>query len=129
MERLRLARPAVAAADRYWAQFIRSLPSASDGLRAYYEAFHFGFGTTREDGREIATQIAGLVVAGTKTSTTSVKWVYEVGGKRVATPGDLSIVLDGHDDPVCIIETTEVNIVPYDEMMDEQFAYEGGEDD
>jgi uncharacterized protein YhfF len=32
-------------------------------------------------------------------------------GKRPPEVGDLSVVLDGHDHPVCIIETTEVKIV------------------
>jgi uncharacterized protein YhfF len=116
-------------ADRYWAQFVQSSPSGSARPRTYYEAFRFGFGATREEASEDATSIATLVVAGTKTSTASLQWVYEADRKRPPMPGDLSIVLDGRDHPVCIIETTEVWIVPYEEMVDERFAYEGGEGD
>ncbi len=110
-------------ADRYWAQFIRSLPPGAMPPPTYLEAFRFG--TTREAASEIAT----LVVAGTKTSTASVKWVHDAEGRPLMKPGDLSIVLDGHDQPVCIIETTEVKIVAFDEMLDEQFASDGGEGD
>jgi YD repeat-containing protein len=62
-------------ADRYWAQFVRSAPAGSARPRPYYEAFHFGSGAD-------ATSIAGLVVAGTKTSTASLQWVYDAEGRR-----------------------------------------------
>lgn len=118
-------------ADRYWAQFIRSSPSGSERPRTYYEAFRFGrtFGATQEEASKIATLVGSLVLAGTKTSTASLLWVYEAEGRRLPKPGDLSIVLDGRDHPVCIIDTTEVKIVPFDEMVDARFAYEGGESD
>jgi len=118
-------------AERYWAQLIRSSPSGPKRPRTYYEAFRFGqtFGATQEEASRIATLVGTLVVAGTKTSTASLLWVYEAEGRRLPKPGDLSIVLDGSDHPVCIIETTDVKIVPFNEMVDERFAYEGGESD
>ena len=54
--------------------------------------------------------------------------MYDADDKPLMKPGDLSIVTLGGDQPACIIETTEVRIVPFDEV-DEQFAYEGGEGD
>ena len=38
------------------------------------------------------------------------------------------MVTNGHDDPVCIIETVDVQTIPFDEVG-ETFAYEGGEGD
>jgi uncharacterized protein YhfF len=67
-----------------------------------------------------ATLVGSLVVAGTETSTASLLWVYEAEGDRPPKPGDLSIVLDGRDHPVCIIVTTEVRIIPFDEMVDQK---------
>jgi uncharacterized protein YhfF len=120
-------------AQRYWAQFLQSAPECSGRPRAYYEAFRFGGGAAdgipEPEARKVATDIATLVLDGTKTSTASLLWVYEAEGKRPPESGDLSIVLDGHDHPVCIIETTDVKVVAFDEMLDEQFAYAGGEDD
>src|SRR6266852_1100507 len=120
-------------ADRYWTQFVQSSSSWSERPRTYYEAFRFGSGATlgapQAEVSRVATVVGALVVAGTKTSTASLLWFYEAEGKRPPKVGDLCIVLDGHDRPVCIIETTEVKIVPFDEMVDEQFAYEGGEGD
>jgi uncharacterized protein YhfF len=39
--------------------------------------------------------------------------------------GSKPIVLDGNNDPLCIVETTEVAVRPYDEV-DARFAYEEG---
>ncbi len=38
------------------------------------------------------------------------------------------MVTNGHDDPVCILETVEVQVIPFDEVG-RDLAYEGGEDD
>jgi uncharacterized protein YhfF len=108
--------------DRYWSQFLQSLPVGIERPQRYYEAFSFG--TTKAG----ATEIATLVLNGTKTSTGSLQWVYDVEGKPLPKPGDLSIVMDGNGHPVCVIETTDVQVMPFD-AVDEQFAYEGGEED
>jgi uncharacterized protein YhfF len=113
---------ATANADRYWAQYLASLPPERRPSASYVEAFSFGF--TPEDGREIAP----LVLAGTKTATGSVYWSYAFDGKRLPEAGDLCIVTAGSDDPVCVIETTEVRIIPYDEVT-EDYAWHGGEGD
>ena len=42
--------------------------------------------------------------------------------------GNLWVVIAGPDEPVCVIEITEVRIFPYDEVPDE-YAWEGGEGD
>jgi hypothetical protein len=53
---------------------------------------------------------------------------FGLGATAGATPAEAG-QLDGHDHPVCVIETTEVKIVPFDEMVDERFADDGGEGD
>ena len=109
-------------ADRYWEQFVQSLPSTAPRPAGYVDATHFG--ETNED----ATQIAALVLAGIKTATGSLPWVYEAEGQPQPQPGDFWVILDSDDQPVCIVETTEVEVKPYDEA-DERFAYDGGERD
>ena len=109
-------------ADRYWAQFLRAQPRGSTPPATYLEAFSFG------TSRESANLIAALVIEGVKTATGSLQWVYEAEGKPIPKPGDLSIVTDGEGQPVCIIEDTEIRIVPFDEV-DEMFAWDGGEED
>jgi uncharacterized protein YhfF len=84
----------------------------------------FSFGTSKESARLITP----LVLSGVKTATGSLQWLYEAEGRTPPKIGDLSIVKDSHDEPVCIIQDTEVRIIPFDEV-DETFAWDGGEED
>jgi uncharacterized protein YhfF len=107
--------------DRYWQQFLASLPvEARD--KSYVEAYWFGMKC--EDAKEIIP----LVLQGIKTSTGSILWSFEADGKPSPKLGDYNIVTDGCDEPVCVLETTEVRILPLDEV-DAQFAFDGGEGD
>lgn len=108
--------------DRYWQQFLGSPTGAAPTLRRYVEAFSFGF--TPED----ATEIAVLVLAGTKSATGSVLWSYEADRKAIPRVGDHWVVVDGRRIPVCIIRTTDIAILPFDEVP-EVYAREGGEED
>ncbi len=108
--------------DRYWEQFLASLPAGASRPSTYRDTAAFGI--TWDD----AGEIAPLVRNGTKTASGSLLWSNEVDGKPGPRPGELWIVLAGADEPVCIIETTEVRIIPYDEVPKE-YAWEGGEGD
>jgi uncharacterized protein YhfF len=111
-----------ASADRYWAGYVASLPPEQRPAQPYVEAFCFGI--VPED----APEIVPLVLAGTKTATGSLLWAYEADGKPLPAAGDHWIVTAGADDPVCIIETTEVRILPFDEVGAD-WARDGGEGD
>jgi uncharacterized protein YhfF len=108
--------------DRYWAQFLATFPDDSERPRAYYESFYFG--STPESAKSIAV----LVLNGVKTATGSLQRVYETEGKRQPAGGDYSIVTDAEGEPLCIIQDTEIRIIPYDEV-DADFAWDGGEMD
>jgi uncharacterized protein YhfF len=108
--------------ERYWNQFLMSLPSSQERPGRCADSFSFGF--TPADAREIAP----LVLNGTKTATGSVLWSYDADGKALPIAGDLWIVLAGTDDPVCIIETTDVRVIPFDEVTAD-YAWDGGEGD
>lgn len=109
-------------ADRYWQQYLASLSGDAEPPPRYLEATGFGF--TPED----ATEIAKLVLDGTKTATGSFLWSYEADGKPVPGAGDFWIVTDGNGDPVCVVRNTDVAILPFDEVP-ETYAREGGEGD
>ena len=66
--------------------------------------------------REVADKLADLIVAGTKTATSSAVWDWEADGDDVPRRGDLEIVLDGSGHPRALIVTTAVEIVPFDEV-------------
>lgn len=76
----------------------------------------------------MADSLLALVLEGTKTATAGALWEYEAEEEPVPEPGQFSIVLDGAGNPRCVIETTEVRVVPMSQV-DPQFAYDEGEGD
>jgi uncharacterized protein YhfF len=105
----------------FWISFQESLglEPTTDRLP---EAWGFG------DSPEMADELGHLVALGIKTATCSLLWQNEAEGEATPKEGALSIILDGAGQPLCLIETTEVRIVTYDEV-DAQFAYDEGEGD
>lgn len=84
----------------------------------------WSFGGTPEQ----ADELLALVLAGTKTATSSALRDYEAEDEPLPTEGSLSIVLDGQGHPRALISTTDVRVVPFDEV-DEEFARAEGEGD
>lgn len=73
-------------------------------------------------------ELADLVVKGEKTATASSYMMYEVDQEVLPTVGSYSIILDSRDQAVCIIRTTNITVVPFDQVSSEQ-AYKEGEGD
>jgi uncharacterized protein YhfF len=112
-------------ADRveiYWQSYLDTLPA--DSLVRDEEYVAEGWG----DSLEMADELGALIADGTKTATCSALWEYEAEGEPLPEVGLKTIVRDGNGDPLCIVETTEVEVRPYDEV-DARFAYEEGEGD
>ena len=84
-----------------------------------YSAWHF---CNDEQG---ANALYPLVLSGQKQATASCLWVYEAEREPVPKPGDYSIILDWEGNARCIIETTRVDIVPFNEVTEEFAAIEG----
>ena len=89
------------------------------GLAGEYDAWAFG---------EAADKLAALVKAGIKTATCSAYDLYEAEGEDLPQPGETSVILDSADEAVCIIRTTRVYVVPFDEVAAEH-AFREGEGD
>ena len=68
------------------------------------------------DTPELKDRLLALVIAGTKTATCSSLWAWEHENESPITPGTLAVILDASDTPRCIIETTSVEIMPYNEV-------------
>lgn len=81
-----------------------------------------------EEHPEIATQLAALVVAGTKRATTGLLAEYLAEGTPLPAVGDLWVVTDGTGAPVCVTRTTAVEGRRWADV-DEAFAFEEGEND
>jgi uncharacterized protein YhfF len=109
--------------QKYWQKFLTQCnPEQAAGYTTIPEAWGFG------DSPHLADALGNLVIQGIKTATCSAVWEYERDGEAIPKVGDLSIILDGRNQPLCIIETTEVRIIPFNEV-DAPFAYAEGEDD
>jgi uncharacterized protein YhfF len=72
-----------------------------------------------------ADALLELVLAGTKTATASAWWDYEHEGEPLPVAGGLGIVLDGRGHARALIETTAVEVVPFDRVDEEHARLEG----
>jgi uncharacterized protein YhfF len=110
------------AVQEFWRSYVDTLPPNPDRQRKTAGVFSFG------DSRELADELATLARQGIKTATCSALLGYEIDQTPLPQKGDLSVVLDGSGNPVLVIETIEVFVVPFNEVS-EQFAFEEGEGD
>jgi len=123
--------------ERYWKEFLSTLPSDSPYHGKTYTAEWFG------DDPKLADELGALVlpsrtgvpplfaartVSGIKTGTCSAVWEWEAEGNSPPEVGSLSITLNGLGEPICILETTEVTLRRFNEV-DENFARSEGEGD
>ena len=113
--------PVRVAADEMWRAYLEVLPE-SERQREYFEAFQFGAG------REMANQLARLVLDGIKTATSDLLWHLDFQNKPRWQVGDEHVVLDGNWLPVCVIRTIQLEEKPFGEV-DERFAWDYGEGD
>jgi len=110
------------AVKQYQEQFFASLPPETKRASRFVEPVAFGF--TPQD----ATEISQLVLHGIKTATGSLLWSYQADGKSLPRAGDFWTVIDGDSNPVCIVQTLNVEIIPFNEVP-EDYARWGGEGD
>ena len=80
------------------------------------------------DSPEMADELLELILIGEKTATCSSLWEWEYDNEKIPYAGMKSLILNGNDEPKCIIETSEVIIKNYCDV-DEHFASAEGEGD
>lgn len=118
-------------AVRLWQEYQRvtGTPSGTEATSVQAEADSqpfqiWGFG----DGPPLADELLELVMNGKKQATAGLFWSYEAEGEALPTPGDYHVITDGSNTPRCIIRTTRVQILPFQEVP-EDFARREGEGD
>ncbi len=104
----------------FWEEFVRQVDDPAGAKARFYEAVGIG------DTKASADEGAALVVAGRKTATSSLLWEYETTGKPPPEVGALSILIDGDEKPVCVFETTWLEVRAFSQV-DAQFARDYGE--
>ncbi len=85
----------------------------------YIHVERWAFGDTERQ----ADELVKLVLDGVKTATCS-----NLDGEGIAQPGDIFVVVDGKNEPVCAIELTTVEMSTFD-RVDESHARAEGEGD
>ena len=77
------------------------------------------------DSPDLSDQLLQLILAGTKTATclSLFEWEHENTGPLAA--GTLSVILNGAGDPKCVIETTQVTPMAYQDVTAEFARCEG----
>jgi uncharacterized protein YhfF len=108
--------------QKYWQDFLSTLPADSPYRSKSYISEGWG------DSPQMADELGALIAAGVKTATCSALWEWEEEGESPPEVGTVTVVIDGSDRPLCIVETVEVTIRRYNEV-DEDFAREEGEGD
>ena len=89
------------------------------GIANDFDAWSFG---------SAADELAELVANGQKTATSSAYALYEIKNESLPLSDVYSVILDSKGNAVCVIKTTKVTIVPFDEVTEEH-AYKEGEGD
>jgi uncharacterized protein YhfF len=106
------------AVEEYWRAFVEAT-----GIYGSYTAWGFG------NDPEMADALGVLVRDGPKRATTSLlSWYEGDDPEPMSQAGDLSVVLDGRGNPICVTRTVGVEVRPFGEV-DEAFAWVEGEGD
>jgi uncharacterized protein YhfF len=106
--------------NAFWKAFTEEHDQPAPGTP--YEVWYFG------DSQELADELAELVVNGKKTATASLYWEYEADGEPLPMVGGYSLITGFEGDPRGVIQTTEVRILPFDQV-EADFAADEGEGD
>ena len=95
-----------------WELFRREHPDAG----ADYQAWAFGGNPDK---------LAELVLAGIKTATASAYPLYAIDGEPLPKVGEYSVILDSREAAVCVIRTTRVSVLPFDQVTEKHAWLEG----
>jgi len=102
----------------FWAEFRKTHPGPDEIPNTTV----FGDSPAQQD------ELCALILAGQKRATASLAQWYGEGGEKMPEPGDYAIILDGAGIPRGVIQTTEVEILPFNQVQ-AAFAAEEGEGD
>lgn len=106
--------------ENFWQEFC-SVNSGIDPLSSY-QVWYFG------NTPEMAEKLLHLVLSGKKTATAAGVWEFDTKPEEMPLINGLSVVTDFDADPKLILRTTEIRILPFNEV-DARFAFDEGEGD
>ena len=104
----------------FWQEFCRSTPGVT--IDTPFQTWFFG------NTPKMARELAELVISGQKTATASLAEVNKINPENAPVDDGYSVVTDFEGHLMCVIQTTEIRHLPFDEV-DAQFAFDEGEGD
>ena len=106
--------------EKFWREFCAENPQVNPNEP--YQVWYFG------NDSKMAKELVELVLQGVKTATASLFWEYEDKPEEEPIVGGYSVVTDYAGAPRCVLKTTEIRVLPFNEV-DAQFAFDEGEGD
>jgi uncharacterized protein YhfF len=103
--------------EEFWKEF--QLHSGLGEEVTYIDCFHF------ELSEYWANELLRLVLIGQKKATSSSLWGYEIEGEKIPQIGDYNIIIDWNGNPRCAIQTTNVRILSFKNIIYEICKLEG----
>jgi len=108
--------------EQYLNAYISTLTPAERDNAKTISTFHFG------DTEECANTCAELTAQGKKKATASLEWCFTVGDEAYPQVGELDVITNWDNNPVCVIKITRIEVLPFNKV-EEDFAIEEGEGD
>ncbi|MBR4599591.1 MAG: ASCH domain-containing protein [Treponema sp.] len=107
--------------SEFWKQYLR------DTNQNENEAVYSGELVFEDEGMTGRTQLS-MVLSGSKTAMFTPLETIEINMEKMPVTGEVYVVLDTNDEPRCVIELTDVRIIPLNEISWE-LARKDGEDE
>ena len=104
--------------EKFWREFCAE--NSATNSDEPYQVWFFG------NNSKMARELVGSVLQGKKTATASLVEENKLNPESAPVPDGYSVVTDFEGNPQCVIQTTEIRHLPFDEV-DAQFAFDEGE--
>jgi uncharacterized protein YhfF len=105
-----------------WKKYLSMIGENINDTGKTYESWYFC------NNEKDANELAGLVKKGIKRATASLYCMYEIENEPVPEVGDYVVITNWKGIAQCIIQITNINIIPFKEVT-EEFAAKEGEGD
>jgi len=105
-----------------WKKYLSTIGENINNTGKNHESWYFC------NNEEDANELAGLVKKGTKKATASLHCLYGIENEPIPEVGDYIIIINWAGIAQCIIQITNVDIIPFEEVT-EEFAAKEGEGD
>ena len=103
--------------DEYWEKFLKDTGRDSEDRCAgdlFFESKGF-----------VEAELLSLVLSGRKTAIFTSYSTFAIDGEPLPVSGELYLVVNKKNEPVCVIEFENVQIVPYNEVTWQMASLEG----